>query len=82
MLSVGNGHHITSTYPRMTLPRDHEKSKRSWKRISKRAKRPKRPLSSITQLHAHGHERRSIQRINLHLRSITFRSSRRFNSFI
>jgi hypothetical protein len=26
----------------MTLPRDHEKSKRSWKRMSKRAKRPKR----------------------------------------
>jgi hypothetical protein len=42
MLSVGNGHHITSTYPRMTLPRDHEKSKRSWKRMFKRAKRPKR----------------------------------------
>jgi hypothetical protein len=41
-LLVGHGHHITSTYPRMTLPRDHEKSKRSWKRISKRAKRPKR----------------------------------------
>jgi hypothetical protein len=42
MLLVGHGHHITSTYPRMTLPRDHEKSKRSWKRFSKRAKRPKR----------------------------------------
>jgi hypothetical protein len=28
MLSVGHGQHITSTHPHVTLPRDHEKSKR------------------------------------------------------
>jgi hypothetical protein len=39
MLLVGHGHHITSTYPHVTLPRDQEKSKRCWKRLSKPAQR-------------------------------------------